>query len=72
MNKNNLVYVTRNNTPPLDIALINARSIGNKTTSIHDYIVENETDIIVITETWHLDIQWCTLHDRVKEVEVLA
>jgi exonuclease III len=36
----------------LSFALINARSIKNKTTALADYISENCVDVVAITETW--------------------
>jgi hypothetical protein len=36
----------------LSFGLINARSIKNKTTSLVDYITDNDIDVIAITETW--------------------
>ena len=37
---------------PLEAALLNARSLRNKTIAISDYIVDNSLDIGGITETW--------------------
>jgi hypothetical protein len=37
---------------PLSFALINARSLRNKTTTISDYILDNDFDVIAFTETW--------------------
>ena len=36
----------------LNIALTNARSVRNKATIYSYYILENDLDIIIITETW--------------------
>jgi exonuclease III len=36
----------------ISFGLVNARSIKNKTTSMCDYISENQLDIVAITETW--------------------
>ena len=36
----------------LSCALINARSVGNKSSQVLDLIMENNLDILVITETW--------------------
>jgi hypothetical protein len=36
----------------LQLAVLNARSIKNKTLQIKDYIVDNDTDIMAVTETW--------------------
>ena len=38
-----------------NLALLNARSIRNKTDFITDYICENDLDIIALTETWLTD-----------------
>ncbi|CAB4027441.1 Hypothetical predicted protein, partial [Paramuricea clavata] len=36
----------------LQLAVLNARSIKNKTLQIKDYIVDNDIDIMALTETW--------------------
>ena len=36
----------------MNIALTNARSVRNKATIYSYYILENDLDIIIITETW--------------------
>ena len=36
----------------MSCALINARSVGNKSSQVLDLIMENNLDILVITETW--------------------
>ena len=36
----------------LSCALINERSVGNKSSQVLDLIAENNLDIFVITETW--------------------
>ena len=33
-------------------ALVNIQSVGNKTCEIRDYIIDNQLDILVLTETW--------------------
>ena len=33
-------------------ALVNSRSIKNKDVMLHQHLVEKETDICVVTETW--------------------
>jgi exonuclease III len=50
VNCNNANFTTSSR--PLSFASINARSIRNKTTSISDYILENDLDVIAFTETW--------------------
>ena len=52
VNHTNLTNVQINNSPPLQAALINARSVCNKPIPIHDYVVENCLDILAISETW--------------------
>ena len=51
-NLNNLLDIPKHNNKQLNIRLWNARSACNKTVSIYDNIIENDVDIIVITETW--------------------
>ena len=36
----------------MDLCLINARSVRNKTSIIKDFVVENNVDVLVLTETW--------------------
>ena len=36
----------------LAICQLNARSVNNKTHSLHDFIIQNDFDLIAITETW--------------------
>ncbi|CAB4014966.1 Hypothetical predicted protein, partial [Paramuricea clavata] len=36
----------------LQLAVLNARSIKNKTLQIKDYIVDNDIDIMALTATW--------------------
>jgi len=36
----------------LRLSLVNARSVRNKTTTLNDFICENDIDILAITETW--------------------
>ncbi len=38
--------------PRFKIGVINAQSVKNKTTSIHEYIIQEDFDILAITETW--------------------
>ena len=37
------------------LAVLNAKSIKNKTLQIKDYIVDNDIDIMVLRETWLKD-----------------
>jgi len=42
----------RTNTSTVNMGLINARSIVNKSALIHDVIKDNKLDILAVTETW--------------------
>ena len=48
----NLTYVKYDNSPKLSAVLLNARSVCNKSLLINDYIVDSNSDILAITETW--------------------
>ena len=58
INFNNLVSIhtsfseKSSSTKHLSTALINARSIKNKSTAIKEYILDNNIDVTAITETW--------------------
>ncbi len=56
VNHENLIQLTRSpiktNTPSFTLCLINAQSVRNKSTVIHDYLLEHDLDILTITETW--------------------
>ena len=39
----------------LSVALLNARSVNNKTLVINDFILENKLDLVALTETWLTD-----------------
>ena len=41
-----------NGVSPLECAYINTRSCRNKTTSINEFITNNDLDLLIITETW--------------------
>ena len=55
-NKNNLISVkllkTLETPKKTRLGFINTRSVKNKTTSIYDFILENDLDILAIAETW--------------------
>lgn len=56
-NPNNLVTIQRlplkaTNARHMSMCLLNARSINNKALFIKDYVVDNQIDILGITETW--------------------
>ena len=36
----------------IDVCLLNARSIRNKTLIIKDFVIDNDVDILTLTETW--------------------
>ena len=44
--------VKKNVVSKLSLTYMNAGSIKNKTTSIHDYIVQSNIDIMAVSETW--------------------
>ena len=48
-------------TSDLSIACVNAQSVGNKAATISRTIVDERTDIFVITETWHENSDSTTL-----------
>ena len=45
------------------ICLLNIRSVKNKITALTDFILENNFDIIALTETWLSDADAVTLGD---------
>lgn len=60
-NHNNLITISRSPMVPtfkpskaIDFCLLNAKSIKNKAGLINDFVVENNTDIMALTETWLL------------------
>ena len=58
MNNNNITHVklstcqTVSNDCYTNVALINARSVKNKTLAINEEIIQHDWDILAITETW--------------------
>ena len=44
--------INRHNHSRMNVHYWNAQSIGNKTTTICDYLLDKDVDILVITETW--------------------
>ena len=52
VNLSNLVQVNYNGKKYLDVHLWNARSNGNKTITIHDYLLDHDIDVFVIVEAW--------------------
>ena len=54
--KENLVNVERQHIPntfkPISFTLLNARSVRNKSLTIKDFVVDNDIDILALTETW--------------------
>ncbi len=52
INSTNLVKIKCTGKQCLDIHYWNAQSVSKKTTTIFDYILDKDVDILVITETW--------------------
>ena len=53
----------------LNIALTNSRSLRNKATIYSYYILENDFDIIIITEMWLNDQgDESVIHERIEKV----
>ncbi|XP_068704693.1 uncharacterized protein [Montipora foliosa] len=57
VNYNNLTYIKCNNdrlasNKQCSFRLLNCRSVCNKTDTIKDFVVDNDIDILAITETW--------------------
>lgn len=57
VNSSNIIPISFNNSPPLELLLLNVRSIcnsgiKNKPVLINDYITDHQLDIIALTETW--------------------
>ena len=57
VNLDNLISVERVNTAPrrtrdLQFTLVNPCSVPNKTADISDYVVTNDIDVVLMTETW--------------------
>ena len=53
VNASNLTSIKPSNTrPKLQCAVLNARSVNNKTTLLNEYVKDNDLDIFGITETW--------------------
>jgi exonuclease III len=50
--RSNLIYAKSNTSPPLEAALLNARSVCNKTILINNYVTDNRLDMVGMTETW--------------------
>ena len=70
VNLDNLIRVERVNTASrrtrdLQFALINPCSVRNKTADISDYVVTNDIDVVLMTETW------LTSGDAVKRAELM-
>ena len=55
----------------INIALLNARSVRNKTCIIRDYITENHIDIFCLTETWLNKNDNAVIAEFVPETHVL-
>jgi exonuclease III len=48
----NLCPIKPHDSNQLSVHLWNARSIGNKTTQTYDYVLEQDVDVFLLTETW--------------------
>ncbi|KAK2897110.1 hypothetical protein Q8A73_013490 [Channa argus] len=54
-----LINITSNT----KLELFNVQSLSNKSCLIHNHILENETDIICLTETWHKPEAYSVLNE---------
>ena len=54
----------------LNISLLNAQSVKNKTNDLRDYITDNEVDIFCITETWLKGKETAAISELVPETHV--
>ena len=58
VNSANLIVIPRSPLAPatcsqmVDVCLLNARSINNKSSAIKDFVVDSNIDILALTETW--------------------
>ena len=57
MNLNNLIPVTTTDSPKINcrcvqFCVLNVRSIKNKTMAVTDFVVDQDIDILALTETW--------------------
>ena len=72
-NKNNLVIIKAQKadvikSKSLNLGYINSRSVRNKTTSINSFIVEQDLDMLAITETWlHEEGDEATIKEMLPE-----
>ena len=50
----------------IEVCLLNARSIKNKTTVLNDFVIESKIDVMAFTETWLLpgDVDQAVKSDR--------
>lgn len=46
---------TRCTSKPIDFALLNTRSVCNKSSLVKDHVVDNDNDLLAMTETWLSD-----------------
>ena len=65
VNHGNLVqcHSSKNRKSGLSMLLLNARSARNKTTSISENILDNNSDIVVVTETWFNEFDAANIND---------
>ena len=57
VNFNNLTYVApttsrTNRTIPVDFCLLNTRSVKNKASTVKDFVVDKNIDLLALTESW--------------------
>ena len=57
VNFNNLTYVASttyrtNRTMPVDFCLLNTRSVKNKASTVKDFVVDKNIDLLALTESW--------------------
>ena len=50
----------------LRVGWLNVRSLGNKSTAVHETIVANDLDVLALTETWHQDSSDVCLHQAAQ------
>ncbi|KAK2893970.1 hypothetical protein Q8A73_016454 [Channa argus] len=57
------LLIKSNITSNTKLELLNVQSLSNKSCLIHNHILENETDIICLTETWHKPEAYSVLNE---------
>ena len=59
------------NSQVLNISLLNAQSVGNKTGTIRDYISDYDIDILCLTETWLSSNDTAVIAELVPETHIM-